>query len=516
MASDAAIDPRTGSRAGEPVPHTEAAEVAAAAAAAAEAFPALERAGRAGRARLLWAIGDRLDERRDELVATADAETGLGGVRLRGEVGRSSGQARFFAEVLEEGSYLEAAIDTAVPAGDTTPGAPDLRRMLVPLGPVAVFGASNFPLAFSVPGGDTVSALAAGCPVVVKAHESHPGTSRAAFAALRDAVADAGLPEAAVGIVHGRDAGTALVEDQHITAVGFTGSTAGGRALMEAAAARPTPIPFYGELAGINPVVVTAGAARENAGAIADGALASVTGSGGQLCTKPGLLFVPAGAEGDALVERMSAGFAGAAQWPLLNGGIRAAFGRAVERLAGEPGVTLLAEGKPDAKAGAEGSDGGFWAKPRLLSVAAGDLSPSVAEECFGPLTVVARYRDGAELAAALGALPPSLSTTLHATDAEAAAGEQADVLEVLRATSGRIVFGGFPTGVRVSWAQTHGGPWPSTTNLHTSVGATAIRRFLRPVTWQSAPAAVLPAELRDGPVDIPRRVDGRLVLPGS
>ena len=504
-AADTAVDPRTAEPFGEPVPLSGPGEVAAAARAAAEAAPALDRAGRAFRAGLLRAAGEALEARRAEITAVADRETALGADRLGAELTRTVHQARHFAEVLEEGSYLEAAVDHAA---DTPLGpGPDLRRMLVPLGPVAVFGAANFPLAFSVPGGDTVSALAAGCPVVAKAHESHPQTSRLAFAVLAGAAERAGAPEGVLGLVHGREAGAALVADPRIRAVGFTGSAAGGRALMDAAAARPDPIPFYGELSGVNPVVVTAGAARTRGAEIAAGLVASVTGAGGQLCTKPGLVFVPAGRDGDALVEAVRAGFAAAGEAVLLNAGVHAGYLAAADRLAGLPGMRLLAAGRDGQ--GAEG----FRAAPRLLSVPAGRFTAEAAEECFGPLTVLVRHAGAKELAAALGRVPASLAAALHC-DADAEPEEAAELAGVLRERAGRVVFGGFPTGVRASWAQTHGGPWPSASAPHSSVGASAIRRFLRPVTWQGAPGWALPEELRDGPVDVPRRVDGRLVPP--
>ncbi|MDA0564440.1 aldehyde dehydrogenase family protein [Streptomonospora sp. S1-112] len=505
MSVEASIDPRTGRQVEEVAATSRPEEVAAAARAAERAAPGVEQMGRAGRAALLRALGTALENSRERITAAADRETALGPDRLNGELTRTVAQAEHFADVLEEGSYLEAAVDHA-----DGPGRPDLRRMLVPLGPVAVFGASNFPLAFSVPGGDTVSALAAGCPVVVKAHESHPATSELVFRVMAGAARQAGAPEGVLGLVRGREAGGALVADPRIKAVGFTGSAAGGRALMDIAAARAEPIPFYGELSGINPVVVTRAAARGRAAEIAAGVLSSVTGSGGQLCTKPGLVFVPAGAEGDALAERVREGFAAAPAAVLLNERVHGAYTRIGDGLAGLPGMSLLAEGET---APAEG----YWAAPRLLTVAAADLTAEAAEECFGPLAVLVRYTGEEELRAALRRLPPSLSAALHTGPAEEEdPTEVAALTALLRAGSGRLVFGGFPTGVRVSWAQNHGGPWPSTSTVHTSVGATAIRRFLRPFTWQDAPESVLPSELRDGDPLIPRRVNGRLVLPAA
>lgn len=493
------VDPRTGEAFGEPFPPTPVTEVAELAAAAAQAAPGFEALGRSGRAALLRAVGAALEARRSDIVAIAESETGLPAARLNGELTRTVHQAKLFAEVLDEGSYLEAAIDHAA---DTPMGpGPDLRRMLVPIGPVAVFGASNFPLAFSVPGGDTVSALAAGSPVILKAHESHPATSELTFTIMRDALRDNGAGEGVLGLVHGREAAAALVADPHIKAVGFTGSLRGGRALLDIINGRDEPIPFYGELSSLNPIVVTETAAAAKRGAaIAEGLAASVTGSAGQLCTKPGLVFVPSGADGDALVAAVAAALGAAEAGIALNEGIAASYADA----RGRYGSGLTTE--------AGGAGAGFRMAPRLVTMAADELTPETTEECFGPLTVVARYRDRDELDAALAKLPSSLTATIH--------GETADeklvteLTESLRANAGRVLYNGFPTGVRVSWAQHHGGPWPSTNTAHTSVGATAIRRFLRPVTWQSAPEYVLPIELRDGTVDIPRRVDGRLQLP--
>ncbi len=501
--SDVSTDPRTAKQFGDPFPPTPVVEVARLAAEAGKAASWLEGRGRALRSALLRAIALALDEQREDIVSLADRETGIGAVRLHGELTRTVHQARLFADVLEEGSYLEAAIDHA---GQTPMGpGPDLRRLLVSLGPVAVFGAGNFPLAFSVPGGDTISALASGSPVIAKAHGSHPATSQLTFDIMRQVVQDAGAPAGVLGLVFGEEAGAALVADPHIKAVAFTGSQRGGRALLNIISAREEPIPFYGELSGLNPVVVTEAAARERGQEIATGLVASFTTAAGQLCTKPGLVFVPAGEEGDALVAA-SAGLvrdAGAA--PALNEGIRSAYTNGVARLGALTGVTTEADG--DA-----GTEEGFTVVPRLLSVRADELTAEVTKECFGPLAVIARYSDRDQLCRALEALPASLTGTVHAQPEEEEV--TAQLLDLLRAKAGRVLHNDFPTGVLVSWAQTHGGPWPSTNSQHTSVGATAIRRFLRPMTWQNVPQALLPAVLRDGEADVPRRVDGRLVLP--
>ena len=503
MSDVVSVDPRTGEAVEVVAQETTPEEVDRLCAAALAAAPALEELGRAGRAALLRALADALEARRDDVVAVADRETALGPTRLNGELTRTCYQLRIFAEVLEEGSYLEAAIDSA---GDTPMGPrPDLRRMLVPIGPVAVFGASNFPLAFSVPGGDTASALAAGCPVVVKAHGSHPATSQLVFDVLVQAAREAGAPDGTLGIVHGLQAGADLVAHPAIRAVGFTGSVTGGRALLEIIERRPDPVPFFGELSSLNPVVVTPAAAAERGTTIGAELVGSFTLGGGQFCTKPGLAFVPAGPEGDAVVEAMAEAVRGAAAPVLLNEGIAASYGRISDGLAAAPGVAEIARG-------ADPSGPGFQAVPRLLATSAADLPHEVTEECFGPVSVVARYDGDKELFAALDAMPSSLTATVLR-----GAGETELPLAVsqeLRTRAGRLVYDAYPTGVAVSWAQHHGGPWPSTNSQHTSVGTTAIRRFLRPVTWQGAPQEVLPEELTDDYRGIPRRIDGVLQLP--
>ncbi|MFE7223796.1 aldehyde dehydrogenase (NADP(+)) [Nocardioides sp. NPDC057577] len=466
------------------------------------AMPALAALGREGRARLLEAMADRLQGHGPALVETAMSETGLARPRLEGEVGRTTFQLCLFAEAVREGSFLEAAIDHA---GQTPLGpAPDVRRMLVPLGPVAVFGASNFPLAFSVPGGDTASAVAAGCPVVVKAHESHPLTSQLAFDALRAAVEDLGLPPGTIGLVHGREAGASLVAHPLVKAVGFTGSPAGGRALLDLVNARPEPIPFYGELGSLNPLVVTLGAAAARGAAVAEGLAASITGSGGQLCTKPGLVFVPAGEAGDRLVEELAAILAESVAQPLLNVGIASSYREILGRLAAAPGVTSAVTSAVTAQEQSEPA----WAAAGLLVTGSAEL-PEILEECFGPAAVVVRYADEADLVAALKQVPGSLTASLHSEPDESALTRR--LVAAVTPLAGRLVFNGFPTGVRVSWAQHHGGPWPSTNTLHTSVGVTAMRRFLRPLVWQDAPEHLLPDELRDGHTATPRRIDGTL-----
>lgn len=501
----ASIDPRTGATVGEVAAETTIDEVAELCDLAAAATGALERLGRAGRASLLEACADALESRRDEVVAIADRETALGLPRLNGELTRTCFQFRLFAEVLRDGAYLEATIDHA---GDTAMGPrPDLRRMLVALGPVAVFGSSNFPLAFSVPGGDTASALAAGCAVVVKAHPSHPETSQLCHEILHQAIVDAGGHPGTIGLVHGMSAGRDLVRHPTVRAVGFTGSTGGGQALMAAIEERDEPIPFYGELSGLNPIVVTPEAAAERGDVIGRGLAASVTLGSGQFCTKPGLAFVPKGADGDRVVDALDAAMREMDRQWLLNENIALGFLQGTERLQAEPGIFVLARGNAT-------TGEGFQATPLLLTTDLSALSSAMTQECFGPVAIVARYPDEDALSEALASLPASLTATVHT-----GAGETklpARLARQLERVSGRLVFNGYPTGVAVSWAQNHGGPWPSTNSLHTSVGSTAIRRFLRPFAWQDAPEQLLPDELQDREPGIPRRVDGRLMVPGA
>jgi NADP-dependent aldehyde dehydrogenase len=466
---------------------------------AAAAAPIWARSSAAERAGWLRAAADALDAAAEELVSIADRETRLGETRLRGEVGRTTGQLRLFATVVEEGSYLELTVDDA--DASATPPRPELRRLLVPVGPVAVFSASNFPFAFSVAGGDTASALAAGSPVVVKAHSGHPALSRRTAEIVASALEAAGAPVGSLSLVEGREAGNALVQHPVIQAAGFTGSLSGGRALFDLATGRSDPIPFYGELGSVNPVVVTAAAAASRGDELAQGLVSSFSLGFGQFCTKPGVVFVPRGAGFEALVEGLVPGTAGG---PLLTDRITAAFPSGIDALVADPSVAVLARG----------AAGGDAAQPIVLTTDAAAVAArpeTLLEECFGPVTLLVRYSSEDELNAALRAVPGSLTATLHSEpgdDVEA-------TLALLQARAGRVLFAGWPTGVAVTWSQQHGGPWPATTSLHTSVGATAIRRFLRPVAYQSAPQALLPEVLRDEALArLPHRRNGVLVLP--
>ncbi|TDD30548.1 aldehyde dehydrogenase (NADP(+)) [Nonomuraea terrae] len=484
-------DPRTGATVGAGLPETDSAGVDSIVSAAATAGTAWRAMPAAERAVALEAVADALTAHVDELWQLADQETALGEGRLRGEVARAAGQFRLFAEVIRDGGYLEAIIDHA--DASLAPPRPDVRRMKRPLqGVVAVFAASNFPFAFSVAGGDTASALAAGCPVVVKAHPGHPNTSERVARIVQEALP---YPEL-LGLVQGMQAGADLVQHPAVVAAGFTGSVAGGKAIQKLIDDREVPIPFFGELGSVNPVVVLPSAPVKE---IASGFAGSLTLGVGQFCTNPGLMFVP---EDDELRKAIVEAVEGTTGGPMLAERIRDGYVGGVERL-GE--LQLLAEGKPGE---------GHWAvTPKVFTADLGTFAeklPHIADECFGPASIVVTYRDVSELPSVLERLEGSLTATVHSTQPDEAAG----VAEVLTKKAGRVIWNGWPTGVAVCWAMHHGGPWPSSTTTFTSVGATAIDRWLAPTAYQDWPDALLPDELKEGnPLSIPRRVDGRLVL---
>ncbi|MFB7862137.1 aldehyde dehydrogenase (NADP(+)) [Streptomyces sp. NPDC056069] len=489
------VDPRTGKPREQVAVEATGEEIDRAVRGAHAARAAL--ADRTARAALLRTAADLMDEARDHVVEAADAETALGPVRLTGELARTTAQLRFFADIVDEGAFLDVRISRADPA--TTPPTPDLRRMKIPLGVVAVYAAGNFPLAFSVPGGDTASALAAGCPVVVKAHPDHPATSELCASLLRRAAVKAGLPEDVVSLVHGFEAGVELVRHPLVSAAGFTGSVRGGRALFDAAAARPVPIPFHGELGSLNPVVITEAAAEERAEEIGAGLAASMTLGQGQFCTKPGFVLAPAGEAGDRFVTALTAAVSETEPGVMLDRRMRGAFLDGVRERAALPGVTAPVT---------PGAGGEHTVSAGVLTVDAGRLAEGgcepLLEECFGPLTVVARYGSREQLSAVLGPLPGNLTATLQMADEDP---DAASLLAELTPLAGRVLVNGWPTGVAVAEAQHHGGPYPATTSPFTSVGATAIERWLRPVAYQSTPQHLLPPELRDdAPQGVPRR----------
>jgi acyl-CoA reductase-like NAD-dependent aldehyde dehydrogenase len=501
------VDPRTG----EPGPSYDEAtadDVSSAVAAAAAVHRSRALRDRTARAGLLRGAAARLRTAGDEIVAVCEAETGLPEVRLRSELERTCGQLEAFATIVEEGDDAEAILDSPDP--DAKPIArPDVRRMRLPVGPVAVFGASNFPLAFSTAGGDTASALAAGCPVLVKGHPSHPGTGEIVAREVRAAVGEAGLPEGTFAhlLAAGVEVGELLVDAPEIAAVGFTGSFRGGTALAERAARRPVPIPVYAEMGSINPIVITERALQARADAIAAGLSASVANFGGQLCTKPGVVFVPAGPEGDAFAADLAARLDATEPTVLLNERLRDALREAVERLETHDGVRRLG--------GAPRADGpGFRHQPTAYEAPAAAVDDTLLEEHFGPVVLLLRHGSREELIAALARVDGQLSGTLHAEEGD----DVADILQALAERAGRVIFDGFPTGVAVTYGMHHGGPFPATTSpQHTSVGMTAVHRFTRPIAFQDAPQRALPPELRDeNPLAIRRRVDGVIREPVS
>ncbi|KPM53876.1 aldehyde dehydrogenase [Frankia sp. R43] len=500
----------------------------AAAAAAARPFGALAPAARAA---MLRAVADALDAAAETLVPVAMRETRLPEPRLRGELVRTTFQLRLFAELLDDGGYLQVTIDPPDPAWPTGPR-PDLRRMLIPVGPALVFAASNFPFAFSVAGGDTAAALAAGCPVLLKAHPGHPELSRRTAAVVVDALAATGAPAGTMALFEGDEQARAALVDPRVRAGAFTGSEHAGRLLFDLAAARDEPIPFYAEMGSVNPVFVTEAAAAARGPEIWAGYVESFTLGTGQFCTKPGLLFVPAGAAEADLVRLVT----GRPATPLLGDRIAAGYRHTLGTLAGHPAVRVLvagteptsgptsrpaagppASGVTPAGATADGvtadgvTPGGVTADgvtPTLLATGIADWlrDPGVlAVECFGPTSLLVAYDDPADLLPAARALGGQLTATVHGEDSDDVLA--AGLLAELRERVGRVLWNGWPTGVSVSPAMTHGGPYPATTSPHTSVGTTSITRFLRPVTYQSLPARLLPEPLRDdNPWGIPRR----------
>lgn len=454
------------------------------------------------RARALVAAADALAAAGDELVAIAMAETGLTEARLAGEVTRTAVQLRLFAETVVDGSYLDVRIDEADSAF-ALGVRPDLRRYRIPVGPVLNFAASNFPFAFSVAGGDTAAALAAGCPVIVKAHSGHPLLSLRTAEIVAGALESAGAPAGTLQLISGQAQGVAMLNDPRVAAGSFTGSIRAGRILADIAAARPAPIPFYGELGSVNPVFVTRAALVENSDAIAEGYLTSVAGSAGQLCTKPGFLFVPAG---HGLGDVLAALAASVTEHRLLNPGIAAGYRARREAILAAPGVVPIAEG-----ALRFDEDGQGWATPTIVTVSLDGLRAerdALLDESFGPLSVVVEYDDEGTLAAVSDELfEGNLTGTIHTGTGEDSAALRS-LIDWISQHAGRVLFGGWPTGVAVTPAQQHGGPWPATSNdSNTSVGSAAIGRFLRPVAYQSVPQALLPVPLRDdNPWNVPQR----------
>lgn len=469
---------------------------------ATEAFELHARTKPETRAAFLRDIAHALESVSSDIIERAHAETALPHPRLASELARTCRQLRLFADVVEEGSWVDARIDAAHP--ERTPPAPDVRSMRQPLGPVVVFGAGNFPLAFSTAGGDTASALAAGNPVIVKAHPAHPGTSELAGRAIAGAVERAALPPGTFALLFddGVTVAQALVRHPAIRAVGFTGSRRGGEALMRIAASRPDPIPVYAEMGSVNPVVILSGALRERAAAIAEGLHASFTLGVGQFCTNPGVVLVPAGAEGDAFVDLLAGRTRATSAGAMLTSSISTAYRGGLDSLR-EYGAMQIAVG----------IEGGFSAcgEAAVWQVEASRVveNPRLLEEVFGPSTLIVRYRDLADLDRVVRVLEGQLTATLHALPDELRDNEP--LVQRLGRRAGRLVFNQFPTGVEVNHAMVHGGPFPATSDgRSTSVGTRAIERFTRLLAFQNCPEEMLPEELRDeNPRRIWRLIDG-------
>jgi NADP-dependent aldehyde dehydrogenase len=472
-----------------------------------EAFSLYRRASGEVRAAFLEKIAEEISALGDELLQRAHLESGLPLDRLGGERGRTVGQLRLFAEVVREGSWCDARIDTALPDRKPVPK-PDLRRLLIPLGPVIVFGASNFPLAFSVAGGDTASAFAAGCPVIVKAHPAHPGTSELVATAIHRALDACGLPHGLFSLLHGGpEISRQLVQHPLARAVGFTGSRTAGLALWQAANARPEPIPVYAEMSSLNPLFILPGALRERGVQIAEGLKTSVTMGVGQFCTKPGLVFGLGGPEFVAFAEDFAEMIAAAAPGTMLHAGICDAYHRSLDRMEKIPGVVTL--GMSDAEPEAAKTQG----EPTVFATDAENflLHRELHEEVFGPYTLLVSARTWTELEAVARSLEGQLTATLHASADDLATAS--DLLTILERKAGRLLFNGFPTGVEVCPSMHHGGPFPATTDAHfTSVGTAAIQRFARPMCYQNFPADALPPELQnENSRGLMRLVDGQL-----
>ncbi|MGH7959374.1 MAG: aldehyde dehydrogenase (NADP(+)) [Opitutaceae bacterium] len=483
-----------------------AGEVDRAVTAAAAAFADYRVRSGADRAQLLETIAQEIEALGDTLLQRANAETGLPLARITGERARTCAQLRLFAQLVREGSWVDARIDPALPDRQPQPR-PDLRRMLIPLGPVVVFGSSNFPLAFSVAGGDTAAALAAGCPVIVKAHRAHPGTSELVAGAIMRAIATVGLPPGVFSMIHGSGAtvGIAMVKHPATTAVGFTGSHTAGRALFDAAASRPHPIPVFAEMSSINPVFLLPEAVRERGAAIAQGLLSSFTLGVGQFCTKPGLVFVQRGPHTDTFLQRLADAVRAAPCGTMLTSGIRDSFVENRDKIIAVAGVQPLARGSMAANATLTESEPGVATTSAKTFLS----QPTLATEAFGPFTLVVLAENNEELAACAATLDGQLTATLHGTPAELV--RALPLIAALEQKAGRIVVNGFPTGVEVSPAMNHGGPYPATTDVRfTSVGTAAINRFARPVCYQGLADDLLPPALQNAnPLGILRLVNG-------
>lgn len=499
------INPATGAVL-EPAYHSATAEeVERAAQLAAEAFPAYSTTTGKQRGAFLRAIAANIEALGDTLYARVMAETALPEPRVKGETARTCGQLRLFAGLVEEGSWVDARIDHADPARQPLPK-PDVRSMLRPIGPVLVFGASNFPLAYSTAGGDVASALAAGCPVIVKAHAAHPGTGELVAQAIRRAVSESGMPEGVFSVIFDsqREAAMTLVKHPAVSGVGFTGSRSGGRALMDAAAARPAPIPVYAEMSSVNPLCLFAGALAERGPAIAAGLHGSATMGVGQFCTNPGLVLFDRTAEAAAFRDEFARLMGSAACGTMLTKGICTSYHEGRGRLAAHPEVKTVASATPA---------GGNTATPTVFETTAEAVlaDHTLMEEVFGPCTLLIGCDGVAGMTTLMNALEGQLTAGFHGTPADFSAA--APLLAEAERRAGRLIFNGFPTGLEVCPAIVHGGPYPATSDgRSTSVGTAAILRWVRSVCWQDFADTLLPDELKEAnPLAIHRLVDGKI-----
>ncbi|HEU5079682.1 MAG TPA: aldehyde dehydrogenase (NADP(+)) [Opitutaceae bacterium] len=491
---------------------------------AAENFAELRRTPDETRARFLEEIARQIEQLGDDLLRRINAETALPLARLQSERARTCAQLRLFAGVVRDGSWVDARIDTALPDRQPLPR-PDLRRMLVGLGPVVVLGASNFPLAFSVAGGDTASAFAAGCPVVAKAHPAHPGTSELVAEAIAAAARAVGLTPGIFSLIHGGpEVAQALVRHPATAAVAFTGSYQAGRALCDVAAARPHPIPVFAEMSGLNPVFILPEALRQRGAAIAQGLFASVTLGVGQFCTKPGIVFLQRGPDADAFIAQLTAAAKDAAGGVMLTPKIAEHFLEARQKILEEPDVSVLKINnvKDESRSGRSGGNvsqnaEGFGAaekqvRPSIALTTAAQFVKSdvLRREAFGPFSLLVLVDSAADFATCANHLEGQLTATVHEANSELAA--HAALLHVLERKVGRMLINGFPTGVEVSPAMQHGGPFPAASDPRfTSVGTAALLRFARPICYQGFPDALLPEALKNSnPRKLLRMVNGQ------
>ena len=504
-AASYATDPTTGQRLQPGFLPATAEEVELAAQLSAKAFETYQRVSGRDRGAFLRKIAEKIESIAADIVQRAGQETALPAARLQGETARTCAQLRLFAQVAEEGSWVNARIDRADLDRKPAPK-PDIRSMLRPLGPVVVFGASNFPLAFSVAGGDTASALAGGNTVIVKAHAAHPGTSELVGRAVQESVRERGLPEGVFSVLFGSgsEIGTALMRHPLVKAGGFTGSRTAGRILMDVAASRPEPIPFYAEMSSTNPVFILPGALRERAEDIAAGLHASFTLGAGQFCTKPGMVFLPQGPAAESFLAKLHQLVDASAPFHLLTKAIHSSYGSAIADRKNDATVQLTAQGTQSAA--------GFGVGSALFETdASAFMNSDLESEIFGPTTLLVRHSTRNQVLAIARSLEGHLTATIHGTEQDLH--DFADLIAILENKVGRLVFNGFPTGVEVTHAMVHGGPYPSTSDgRSTSVGTQAIFRFTRLVCYQGFPDGALPDELRNSnPLGLWRMLDGQM-----